>query len=222
MIQFNLLPDVKMAYLKATKRKHLVMTISTSVIAGSLTVLVLLFLFVNVAQKQHLNALSDDINQQVKSLQDTPNLDSILTVQNQLLALGGLHDQKPVASRLYSYLTKITPAEVSISKLDVDFATSTMKFTGSGNTLSDVNQFADTLKFTEFTVGDSDDKKKAFSNVVLSSFGRTDANANFAIDLTFDPQIFDGAEDIDLVVPSTITSRSETEKPIFEESSEEE
>ena len=93
MIQFNLLPDVKQAYIRAKRRKRVVAVTSTSVIAGCLTVLVLLFAFVNVAQKQHLKDLSSDINAQVKELQDTPNLDSILTVQNQLMVLGSLHDK---------------------------------------------------------------------------------------------------------------------------------
>lgn len=216
MIQFNLLPDVKLAFIRAKRRKRLVAVGSTSVIAASLTILLLLFLFVNVVQKRHLTALSSDINQQVKSLRDTPNLDSILTVQNQLMALGDLHDQKPVASRLYTYLTQVTPTEISISKLDVDFQTYTMKFNGSSNSLNSVNTFADTLKFTEFTQGESTDKRRAFSNVVLSSFGRNDASANFAIDLSFDPAIFDSVEDIKLVVPDTITTRSETEKPLFQ------
>lgn len=216
MIQFNLLPDVKLAFIRAKRRKRLVAVASTSVIAGCLTILLLLFLFVNVAQKGHLNALSADINNQVKELRDTPNLDSILTVQNQLKVLGGLHDQKPVASRIYTYLSQVTPSEISISKLDVDFLTSTMKFTGSSNSLNNVNKFADTLKFTEFTQGESSEKQLAFSNVVLSSFGRTDATANFAIDLSFDPAIFDSVEVIELAVPATITTRSETEKPLFE------
>jgi Tfp pilus assembly protein PilN len=220
MIQFNLLPDVKLAYIRAKRRKRIVTVISSSVIASCLTVLVLLFAFVNIAQKQHLSDLSKDINSQVKELQDTQNLDSILTVQNQLMVLDGLHDKKPLASRLFNYLTQVTPAEINITKLDVDFQQSTMKVTGSSKSLNDVNKFADTLKFTNFTIGTDETKQRAFSNVVLSSFGRTDTAANFAIDFVFDPAIFDNAKDVKLVVPDTITTRSETEKPLFQKAEE--
>ena len=218
MIQFNLLPDVKLAYIKASRRKRLIMSISTAVTISCLVVLVLMFAAVNVWQKGHLNALSADITKQAKQLQNTEDLDKILTVQNQLLVLDQLHNDKPVASRLFTYISQVTPTGISLTKLDFDFEGTTMKFTGSSSSLNIINQFADTLKFTEFTVGDSEDASKAFSNVVLSSFGRTDDNANFAIDLTFDKAIFDGAEDVKLIVPAgAITSRSETEKPLFKE-----
>lgn len=216
MIQFNLLPDVKQAYIKAKRRKHLIVTSCSSVIGVCLLILALLFGYVNFGQKQHLNALSKDINAQVKNLQDTQDLDKILTVQNQLSVLSSLHDDKPVASRLFTYLTQTTPSEISISKLDVDFQAHTMKVSGSSSTLNNVNQFADTLKFTDYTKGDDEAKQKAFSDVVLSSFGRTETAANFAIDLTFDPLIFDSSEEVKLVVPSTVTTRSEIEKPVFE------
>lgn len=216
MIQFNLLPDVKLAYIRAKRRKRVVVVTSSTIMAVSLTILILMFAFVNIAQKQHLNDLSKDINDRTKALQDTPNLDSILTVQNQLMSLDGLHDKKPVASRLFGFLTQITPTEISITKLDVDFQTSTMKVTGSSKSLNDINKFADTLKFTNFTVDTETDNRLAFSNVVLSSFGRTDVAANFAIDLNFDPLIFNNAKTIKLVVPDTVTTRSETEKPLFQ------
>lgn len=220
MIQFNLLPDVKMAYIKATRRKRLVMVTATAVTVSCLVILALTFSLVNVWQKGHLNALSADIADQSKELKGTDDLDKILTVQNQMLVLDQLHNDKPVASRLFGYITEVTPTEINLTKLEFNFEGATIKFTGSSNSLNNVNKFADTLKFTEFTVGDDTDAKKAFSNVVLSSFGRNDDTANFSIDLNFDPLIFDGADDVKLIVPSTITTRSETEKPLFKEAEE--
>jgi hypothetical protein len=51
MVEFNLLPDVKMEYLRTKRFEHLVITASFIVGAASLAVFVLLFLFVDVAQK---------------------------------------------------------------------------------------------------------------------------------------------------------------------------
>lgn len=225
MIQFNLLPDVKLAYIRATRRKRVVVVTATSVMAVSVTVLVLLFLVVNVVQKRHLSALSVDINASAKELQDTPDLDKILTVQNQLMKLGELHDKKPVTTRLFKYLAEVTPTDVSIAKLDVDFSLKTMKFTGASTSLNTINTFVDTLKFTTFTVTEKNEEtgetrqsspKPAFSNVVLTSFGRTNDQAAYSIDLVFDEAIFDSAQDAQLVVPDTISTRSETEKPLFD------
>lgn len=58
MIQFNLLPDVKLAFIKARKLKRLVMVGAASVTSVSLAVVILLFIFVNVAQKKHLSDIS--------------------------------------------------------------------------------------------------------------------------------------------------------------------
>lgn len=224
MIQFNLLPNVKLEYIKATRRKRLVMTGASLMMAVALGITILLFLVVNVIQKQHLKALSNDINQGVKELQETPNLDKILTVQNQLMSLDGLHDQKPVASRLFGYLAQITPVEVSIAQLDVDFDQNTMRFTGSSDSLSSINKFVDTLKFTNYRLKGSDnaeESKNAFASVVLSSFNRNSQEANYTIDLVFDPVIFSITQEAELVVPSAVTTRSETEKPLFQPQQEE-
>lgn len=225
MIQFNLLPDVKLEYIRAQRRKRLVTVTSSAVMAGSLALLILLFVVVQVIQKQHLAALTKDINQYAAELQGTEDLDKILTVQNQLMSLTALHDQKPVATRLYAYLKQVTPTDVSIAKIDVDFELKTMRVTGSSGSLSSINTFVDTLKFTSFTTTDNDitsEESKAFSNVVLSSFGRSAEEATYTVDLTYDEAIFDSSKNVRLTVPNTITTRSETERPLFEALPEEE
>ena len=213
MIQFNLLPDVKLEYIKARRTKHAVIVIAGAVGAASLAIFVLLFMTVNVLQKQHLNNLNEDIARDSKQLQSIENLDRILTVQNQLRSLTGLHDAKPVASRLKEYITQITPAQVSYATINVDFTANTINFTGSADSLRSINQFVDTLKFTKYTAGESTDQKNAFSEVVLTSFGKDDKGSSYVINLKFDPAIFSSASSVKLVVPNIVTTRSATEKP---------
>jgi len=217
MIQFNLLPDVKLQYIRAKRRKRIVIVLATAITAASLTILVLLFVVVNVIQKKHLNDLSKDISSQTNELRNTPDLEKILTVQNQLMNISSLHDKKPVASRLFTYIGQITPNEIKFTKVDINFADKTIKFTGTSANLNNVNKFVDTLKFTNYTVGDEQgDGNKAFSNVVLSNFGRSPTEASYTVDLVYDEAIFDSSKDIHLSVPQTITTRSETEKPLFQ------
>lgn len=219
MIQFNLLPDVKLEYIRTRRSKHMMLLASIAVSATALAVFVLLFVVVNVVQKKHLNDLNKDVTKLSSELKATPNLDKILTVQNQLDKLPALHSQKPVASRLFSYLGQITPAQVSIAKLDVNFAgsggltSSTMIITGAADSINSVNTFIDTIKFTTYHSGDANDSKKAFSDVVLSTFGREDKGASYTINLKFDPLIFDKNTNVVLTVPKQVTTRSETEKP---------
>lgn len=211
MIEFNLLPDVKMEYLKAQEDKRKFVSTSIIVASAAVIIFVVLFLIVNVVQRQQINKLTNEIKQSEATLKSTQDIDKILTIQNQLASLPSLHDKKYVAARLPQYLKQIVPSNVNIAKLDVDFVNSTMKIDGSADSLASVNTFVDTLKFTEYKVGD--ETKKAFSEVVLASFGRNEAGATYEITLKFDPAIFNSASEVELIVPKTISSRSETEKP---------
>lgn len=227
MIQFNLLPDVKLEYIKARRTKQMVTLVSFIVTGVSVGLVVLLFVGVNVVQRNHLNNLNDDIRVKTEQLKSENDIDKILTVQNQLNSLNGLHDAKPAAERLGPYLAQLTPNEVSISDLSVDFSNQTMKIDGSTDALKWVNTFIDTLKFTTFELDGQ--QKNAFSGVVMSSFNRADSGqsagkaAAYQITLTFDPAIFDTTKGIKLTVPNQITTRSVTEKPapLFEQQSSE-
>lgn len=212
MIQLNLLPDVKLEYLKARRTQRLVVTVSTVLIAASLVVFVLLIGTVDILQKKNLNDLNNDISKYTSQLQNTPNLSKILTVQNQLQVLTSLHDQKPAASRLFGYLKQLTPSTASISQLNVDYVQHTLAVTGNASSLDDVNAFADTLKFTNYKLSDGT-SANAFSDVVLSQFSRSNSGATYTITATFDPAIFDSKSNVTLTVPNIISTRSIVEQP---------
>lgn len=215
MIQFNLLPDVKLAFIKAERTKRLVTTIAIISSAAALVIFLTLFAAVNVVQKKNLNDLNKDIATSTAEIRSTEDLDKILTVQNQLNSLSGLHDQKVVASRVYDYMGMVTPTNVSISNLNIDFALQTLTISGSSTSLDMVNTYVDTLKFTTFTTDKAETETKAFSNVVLSSFGRSAEGASYSISLKYDPAIFAATNKVSLKVPNTITTRSVTEQPLF-------
>lgn len=213
MIQFNLLPDIKIQYLKAKRQKHMVVLGSVIAIFVSLTIFVMLLTVVYGLQKKNLSDLSGDIKTASEELKGTKDLTKILTVQNQLKALPGLHDQKVVASRLFDYLSQTTPASASIAKLNVDYELSTMSISGSADQLTTVNTYTDILKFTKYATKTDKTQKNAFTDVVLSAFSRDSENTTYTITLKFDPMIFAGAHDVKLTVPEIISTRSEVDKP---------
>jgi Tfp pilus assembly protein PilN len=213
MIQFNLLPDVKLEYIRSKRTKHSVILIATIVAGSSLAIFVLLFLTVNVLQKQHLDNLQVDIDRDSNTLKSVADLDRVLTVQNQLTKLTELHNAKPVMSRLKGFIAQVTPEKVSYASIDIDLEANTIKVTGSADSLKTVNQFVDTLKFTEYQTGDSAELTPAFSEVVLTTFGKNEDSAQYEINFKFDPVIFSSKSQVKLVVPKIITTRSEVEKP---------
>jgi Tfp pilus assembly protein PilN len=215
MIELNLLPDVKLEYIKAERERRLVTSISVLVTVFCVSLLVLL-LAANGLQKKHLSDLSKDIASESSKLQSEPDIARILTVQNQLESLTGLHSGKPAASRLFDYLNQVTPSQVAISNYTTDMTQQTATITGTADSLHSVNQYVDTLKFTKFVEDDGSNnptKQAPFSNVVLSSFGLSTAGeagkpANYTITLSYDPAIFDISKKIKLSVPSITTTRS--------------
>ena len=84
MIEFNLIPDVKINFLKARRLKRLVIGISVTVSAVALTIFILLLLFVKVVQRVTINSLNNKIASNTKILQDNKSLNDVLTIQDQL------------------------------------------------------------------------------------------------------------------------------------------
>jgi hypothetical protein len=216
--QLNLLPEVKLEYLKTSRNKRLVFSVSMIVIIASVAVTLLLVSIAYVFQKKNLSDLNGDIKTYNEQLQAMPDLSKVLTIQNQLSTLTGLHQDKPVAARLFNYLPLITPSTASITQLDVDFEANTMTITGTAPSLDVANTFTDTLKFTTYhvtTSTDSDTAKgdPAFKDVVLSQFVRNNSGATYTITTSFDQAIFNSSNAIGLNVPKITSTRSATEQP---------
>lgn len=212
MIQLNLLPDVKLEYLRAQRTRRL--AISVSALAAAIAVgLLVLLLIVDGIQYKHLQDLSHSIANERTQLQDQPQINKVLTVQNQLESLSALHSQKPAVTRIFNYLNEVTPSSVSVTSFQIDFTQQTVSITGTASSLASVNQYVDTLKLTTYGSGAAQ-STHAFSNVVLSSFGLTSGQgADYTITLTYDKNIFDITQNPTLTVPSTTTTRLEVDNP---------
>jgi hypothetical protein len=224
MIQLNLLPDIKLEFIKAKRSKRMVLIFAGLAVVVSVALLIIMLSLTSL-QKKHISDLNKDIDSSEKTLQDTPDLAKILTIQNQLNKLPSLYAKRPEVSRLFPYLEQTTPVGVGIAHLVVDFSVSSLTIEGTSDSLESVNRYVDTLKFTTFksteasavpeteAVESTDAGTNAFTEVVLSQFGRDATEASYSITLKFDTLIFDSSKVIELIVPETITTRSETELP---------
>ncbi len=216
MVQFNLLPDVKLEYLKTQKTKRTVILGVVSVTALAVFIFILLFLIVNFFQKQHMANLDQNIETKTKELKAVPDLDKVLTVQNQLKTLPSLHEDKPAASRLTDYLVQLTPSDAKITDVTVDYDAGSIEINGTAGNIETVNRYVDILKFTDYKIVGSEESKKAFSEVVMSNYGVQANNGGrtaYGLTAKFDPAIFDNTMNVQLVVPSIISTRSVTETP---------
>ena len=236
MIQFNLLPDIKNQYLQTQRTKRLIIVTSAAISGLFITAFASMLILVTVVQKNHIKNLQKDIENSLTEIKKVPDLEKILTIQNQLGSLTALHDAKPVTSRLYNYLVQITPRDATISSVDLSFEGDTIKLAGIAKNLEVVNKFVDTIKFTNYELTTNETPAKvtaatAFSDVVLDGFSsgrqsQTASQVSYSISFKFNPIIFSINKDsankpqtVALKVPQIISTRSVLEKPtdIFKE-----
>jgi len=213
MIQFNLLPDIKIDYIKAAQTKRLAITVASIVIGVVLGAVSLTALTVTVVQKKSISDLDGDIKKYSQELANIPDINKILTIQNQLNSLPALHEQKPIASRMFKYIVQLTPTNVTFTNLSLNLEEGNINVEGQSPAISNINQFADTLKFTKYEVEGEEGQENAFTEVVLSSFSKNESNFAYKLSFKYDPAIFYDTKKIKLVVPSITTTRSEVEKP---------
>jgi hypothetical protein len=117
-------------------------------------------------------------------------LDKVLTIQSQLNSLVTLHQNKHITSRIFTYLPQVTPANVSITKLDIDTSTNALTIAGTAGSHATVNAFIDTLKLTKYKIGDQGTSQTAFPSVIESNFAISSNTVTFGLNITYDPKLF--------------------------------
>lgn len=206
MVQFNLLPDVKLQYIQTQRTKHLVTFIATIVAIVSVGLLLFSMFVVYVVQGKLITNLDNNINKANTKLESVSDIDKILTVQNQLGTLTSLHEGKPTVSRLFTYLQQTTPQRVSLSQAQVDFSALTITLGGTASSLDDIKIYTDMLKTATYASDSTTTAQKAFSDVVLSSFSRNDKGASFTITAKFPSDLFDTTKAIQLKANMSVSS----------------
>lgn len=197
MIQVNLLPDVKREYLHAQQVKHLFTVVSILATLLAVSLMGLLFAYVQFIQPRHRANLQKDIDAGISQLKSKDDGVKIVTVQGVLEQLPTLQDQKLITSRLFGYITEFTPRDVSYSSVTLDLSANTLTLGGQTTTLERANALANNLKSATFAYrqDDADKTAKPFSNIVFSNLGKTEQadggnDVSFSIILQLDPIMF--------------------------------
>jgi hypothetical protein len=215
MVQLNLLPDVKLEYIKTKRTKRLVLGISLIVIGASVGLFVLMFSFVSIAQKNHIKKVEKDTDRYISEIQNTPGVNEILTVQNQLNVVNTKHTEKPAAIRVLPYIYQVLPTGTKINTLTADFKASTITLDGVTTDINAVNKIVDSFKFAKYK-SESGTEGTPFSEVVLDGYSTDKSETSFSVTMKFDPIIFNNVEKVTITIPNQETTRSYTEKPVLE------
>jgi Tfp pilus assembly protein PilN len=129
MIEINLVPDVKQELIKAQRVR--VSVISIAILTGLIAagVVVLLAIWVFGVQTARSVILDNTIQSESETLASVEDVNTTLTIQNQLSKISEMHNNKTITSRIFDVLTAINPSEpnnVAITNLSLDIATSTI------------------------------------------------------------------------------------------------
>lgn len=108
MIEVNLIPDVKKEYLRAQRVRNMVISVSMLVAAVSAGVVVVLGL--GLGSMQFASGQADNsIKNKYKELSDKPDVNDLLTIQNQLTQIDSISSNKGVNSRIFDVLSAVNP-----------------------------------------------------------------------------------------------------------------
>lgn len=217
MIQFNLLPDVKKQYIQAKRTKRMIISFSVIACVAAVSILLIVFSYVQIAQKKSINDLTKDITTEVAAVKSINGIDEILTIQKQMDTLPELHQKKPATSRIFEYLNSVTPKNVFIGSVKIDILSNGLEISGTAESIAAVNTYVDTLKFATYTSGDTKDEKP-FSNVI-TQLSRNKDNASYSLKLNYVPILFDNTAVVTITVPNTVTTRSTLGLPALDSNS---
>ncbi len=133
MIEINLIPDVKQEFIHAQHIRNTVISfaiLSMIVADGSVAVL-----GVVLGAQGVRDILADKgIKDEYSKLSSIPDLNKIVTIQNQLDNISSINSQKDIDSRLFDLLTAINPPapnNVTMSSIVLDPSQNTIKIDGS-------------------------------------------------------------------------------------------
>lgn len=198
MIEINLLPSVKLEYLKSQQIKHVVVIGSIFISLVSVGLLALLFLYVQVVQPKYQSNVQAKIDSALEDSKNKKDAVKVVTVQGALEQIPALQDKKHITSNMFIYLKEFTPRDVSYSNVKVDLTASSLVLQGSATNFEQANVLANNLKSAKFTYDKSDKKQTVspFTDVVFDGLTKSvqaqdGKSVSFQITLKVDLTIFD-------------------------------
>lgn len=201
MISINLLPDVKLQFLKTQRTKYRFISIAVVSSVVALALVILMAVYVKGVQRLQLSKTRDSVKTNQNKLTSDKDAVKVATIQNQLVSLTSLTNKKSIMSRTFGYLQSIIASNIGLSSVNVDPSTSTITITGSTDSYKTANAFADVLKHAKLSYKDSNDQTQSttpFTNVVFASLGSGSASngtssVSFSVSFTYDSSLFDGS-----------------------------
>lgn len=132
-IEINLIPDVKFDLLKTKVMRTRVTVVAILIVIITSVITAVLASVTFGVQSLMIATIDRKINEQFQTYKNYENVNQIITIQNQLSKIDNLHQNKPVASRLFNMMVSIIDGSgdsIKISKLEYDAGSRQIKLEG--------------------------------------------------------------------------------------------
>lgn len=249
MIFINLLPDVKIEYIRALRIKRLLVLMSVILITCCLLISSIMYFITGYQQKAAISEIegvpsnkADNIEatgnkKLIEEIQAKKGTDFILTLQDKLVILPKLHDNKTAVDRLFdndkrndlAYLNTLIDSDSVVESLSFDFVNNTFTLTGKTVDSASASVARDTIEFIGFEECRGGDEKNSNYNTRIYPFRVTTFNTaniaegneaqyknSFTASGRFAPELFERSfdeDDLELIVPNAVTSTDEIPQP---------
>lgn len=154
MIEINLIPNVKLEYLKANKQRRMVISISIITAIASVAIVVLLGFYAFGVQSIAGVLADNSIKSENEKLMNVEDLSKTLTIQKQLDGLSSQHDAKTVSSRLLDIISTTVPTgknAITIDKITLNTSEKLIEIEGQApNGYEALEVFKKTIAQTKF------------------------------------------------------------------------
>lgn len=162
MIDVNLLPDSKLAKLKEKQSRQIALSISTLVIIISLGLPIGLFV-IDFALQRVIASKQENIDSLRKDFENKENVQEILTAQSHLQKASEVEANRYYTSNLLSLLEYSTPSGVEVISIVALSADGTFEIQAQANSITEANNFIDTLENIKIKDPNSPDGKTLIS-----------------------------------------------------------
>lgn len=162
--QVNLLPKTKQEKIQASRVRQLSITIGSIILLGAVALPLILFIS-KTTQGIVLKRTQASIDKNQATIEGTPNIVTMLTVQQHLDALPGLYSQRVYVSDLFNILPNVINTDVKLTSLKVT-TDGTIQFVGTSSSYGAVNKFFVSLN----AYGANYDPNKVSGPVVSGKF----------------------------------------------------
>ena len=219
MIQINLLPDIKIKFMKTKRTERIVVFVCGIISAVSIIAIIVLYLTVDVFQKNHLNSVASQIKSESSSIKNDADVNKIITIQQQLKSLPSLYSNRNNPYEIFNILQQSTSKGITISTFNINYQTGALTFGGSADNLLDGNVFYNQLLYSTYSL-EKGAQQPLFGGVTISGLSGSSssstasgASINYTVKATVPVALFKTGANVAISVPNKDVTQSTLNQP---------